>query len=381
MKFGSRQTILGATGILMVCLVGVAMLSGQAAQEPKPQMAEELFKNVQILKGIPVDEFMDTMGMISAALGMNCLDCHTGDSDQSWERFAADTALKRTSRRMLLMVNALNKDNFAGTRSVTCWTCHRGDLRPKVVPNLAVQYSAPVEDPNEIDILPAVSGGPSADQVFDRYIQALGGTQRLANLKSFSAKGTYVGFDTHHTKIPVEIFAKAPNQRSMIVHGAFADRVTTYDGRAGWVAAIEKPLPLLPLTGGNLDGVKIEAMLAFPAQVKQAFSQWRVGASAIDDHEVRILQGTNPRQPPINLYFDESGLLVRMLRFADTPIGRVPTQIDYSDYREVSGVKMPFRWISTWTDGQATIELTEVQANVPIDAARLARPAPARKPQ
>ena len=140
-------------------------------------------------------------------------------------------------------------------------------------------------------------------------------------------------------------------------------------------------MPLLPLTGGNLDGVKIEAMLAFPAQVKQAFSQWRVGASAIDDHEVRILQGTNPRQPPINLYFDESGLLVRMLRFADTPIGRVPTQIDYSDYREVSGVKMPFRWISTWTDGQATIELTEVQANVPIDAARLARPAPARKPQ
>ena len=116
---------------------------------------------------------------------------------------------------------------------------------------------------------------------------------------------------------------------------------------------------MLPLTGGNLDGVKIEAMLAFPAQVKQAFSQWRVGASAIDDHEVRILQGTNPRQPPINLYFDESGLLVRMLRFADTPIGRVPTQIDYSDYREVSGVKMPFRWISTWTDGQATIELTE----------------------
>src|SRR5439155_7450374 len=185
MKFGSRQTILGATGILMVCLVGVAMISGQAAQGPKPQMAEDVFKNVQLLKGIPVDEFMDTMGMISAALGMNCLDCHTGDSDKSWERFGADTALKRTSRRMIQMVSTINKDNFAGTRSVTCWTCHRGDLRPKVVPNLTVQYTAPSEDPNEVDIPPAPAGA-SADQIINKYIQALGGAQRLAGLTSFA---------------------------------------------------------------------------------------------------------------------------------------------------------------------------------------------------
>ena len=376
MTLESSRTILVAMGATLGCVLAVRFASGQAAPAQTPQMAEEVFKNVQILKGIPVDEFMDTMGMISAALGMNCLDCHTADSDTSWERFGADTALKRTSRRMLLMVAAINKDNFAGVRSVTCWTCHRGDLRPKVVPNLAVQYAAPVEDPNEIEILPA-PGGPSADQVFEKYIQALGGAQRLANLTSFAAKGTYVGFDTHHTKIPVEVFAKAPAQRVTIIHTAFADRVITYDGRAGWIAAIEKPLPLMPLTGGNLDGLKIEAILSFPTQIKQTFSQWRVGSADIDDHEVRVVQGTNPRQPPVNLYFDESGLLVRMVRFADTPIGRVPTQVDYADYREVSGVKMPFRWTATWTDGQTTVELTEVQPNVPIDAAKFARPAPA----
>jgi len=352
------------------------MASSQAVQEPKPQMAEDVFKNVQLLKGIPVDEFMDTMGMISAALGMNCLDCHTSDSDTAWERFGADTALKRTSRRMIQMVSTINKDNFAGTRSVTCWTCHRGDLRPKVVPNLTVQYTAPSEDPNEVDIPPAPAGA-SADQIINKYIQALGGAQRLAGLTSFAAKGTYTGFDTHHTKVPVEIFAKAPNQRAMIIHGAFADRTTTYDGRAAWVAAIEKPMPLLPLTGGNLEGLKVEAMLTFPAQMKQVFNQWRVGATAIDDHDVQVLQGINPRQAPVNLYFDDSGLLVRLVRFADTPIGRVPTQIDYSDYREVAGVKIPFKLISTWTDGQTIIELTDVQANVPIDAAKFGRPAPA----
>ena len=93
------------------------------------------------------------------------------------------------------------------------------------------------------------------------------------------------------------------------------------------------------------------------------------------------MQGTNPRQPPVNFYFDESGLLVRVVRFVETAVGRVPTQTDYSDYREVAGVKIPFRWIATWTDGQATTELTEVQPNAAIEASRFARPAPAPRPK
>jgi len=361
----------------MVCFVGISVSGGQRGAEPKPQMAEELFKNVQVLKGIPVDEFMDTMGMISAALGLNCLDCHTSDSDTAWERFAADTTMKRTSRRMIQMVAAINKENFAGVRSVTCWTCHRGDLRPSTLPNLEIQYSAPMEDPNDIQIRPGGSG-PTADQVFDKYFQALGGTQRLASLTSFTAKGTYTGFDTHHTKVPIEIFAKAPNQRTFITHAAFADRVSAYNGREGWIAAVEKPLPLIPTTGGNLEGQKIEAMMSFPAQIKQAYNQWRVTSTSIEDKDVRVLQGTSPMRPPLNLYFDDTGLLVRMVRFSDTPIGRVPTQIDYSDYRVVAGVKIPFRLVSTWTDGRVTIELTEVQPNVAIDASKFERPAPAQ---
>jgi photosynthetic reaction center cytochrome c subunit len=372
-----RRTILCLMGIVMVCLLGTTISSGQRGPEAKPQMAEELFKNVQVLKGIPVDEFMDTMGMISAALGLNCLDCHTSDSDTAWERFAVDTAMKRTSRRMIQMVAGINKDNFGGGKSVTCWTCHRGDLRPATLPNLTVQYSAPTEDPNDIQIRPG-GGGPSADEVFNKYYQALGGTQRLASLTSWTAKGTYTGFDTHHTKVPVEIYAKAPNQRTLIIHAAFADRVSAYNGREGWVAAVEKPLPLLPMTGGNLEGQKIEALMAFPSQIKQAFEQWRVGTTSIEDKDVRVLQGINPRQPPLNLYFDDTGLLVRMVRIVDTPIGRVPTQIDYSDYRDVAGVKVPFRLISTWTDGRVTIELTNVQPNVAIDASRFDRPAPAQ---
>ena len=362
------------------CLLGSALTLAQAGQTPRPQMSEEVFKNVQVLKGIPIDEFMDTMGMFSAALSLNCIDCHVPESVGTWDKFADDTPLKQTARRMVTMVNAINKDHFRGVRSVSCYTCHNGNLQPRVIPNLAAQYATPVEDPNDTNIH-TVPGGPTVDQVFEKYIQAVGGSQRLASLTSFTAKGTFIGFETEQTKVGVDIFAKAPGQRTTIVHTNIGDSVRVFDGRAAWIAAPDKPLPLMTLTGGNLDGAKIDAIVTFPAQIKEAFRQWRVGATGIDDKEVRVVQGTNPRQPPVNFYFDESGLLVRVVRFVDTAVGRVPTQTDYSDYREVAGVKIPFKWIATWTDGQATTELTEVQPNAAIDASRFARPAPAPRPK
>src|SRR5262245_37230275 len=129
MKTKPRRTFFCLMGIVMVCLLGTTISSGQRGPEPKQQMAEELFKHVQVLHVMPVDQLMDMMRMISAALGLNCLDCHTSDSDTVWERFAVDTAMKRTSRRMIQMVAGINKDNFGGGKNVTCWTCHRGDLR------------------------------------------------------------------------------------------------------------------------------------------------------------------------------------------------------------------------------------------------------------
>ncbi|HYR41474.1 MAG TPA: photosynthetic reaction center cytochrome c subunit family protein [Terriglobia bacterium] len=380
MKLRSTRMVLGVIGVLVLGLMGVVLARGQAAQAQRPQMAEEVFKNVQVLKGIPVDEFMDTMGMFAASLSLNCIDCHVAESVDKWDRFADETPLKRTARTMLLMVTAINKENFKGVRSVSCYTCHRGDLRPKVVPSLIVQYSAPVEDPNEVEIPPNAKG-PSPDEVFSKYIQALGGAQRLASLTSFTASGTFIGFETEQTKVPVDIFVKAPAQRTTVVHTRLGDSVRVYDGRAAWIAAPDRPLPLMTLTGGNLEGARIDGILSFPTQLRQAFTQWRVGATAIDDKDVVVLQGTSPRQPPVNLYFDNSGLLVRVVRLVDTAVGRVPTQIDYSDYREVAGVKMPFHWTVTWTDGQATTELSEVRPNVAIDAARFARPAPAPQPK
>jgi hypothetical protein len=357
---------------------GLAVTARGQSASPKPRMVEEVFKNVQVLKGISVGEFMDTMGFFSASLGSNCVHCHVDASLTHWEKFAEDVPRKRMARQMVLMVNAINKNNFGGARVVTCYSCHHGDVRPEGVPSLLSQYSLPVEDPNKVEIVPDAPAEPSADQILDKFIKALGDVGRLT---SFIAKGTYEGYETYEQKVPFEVFAKAPNERTTIVHTQSGDSTSTFDGQAGWTAAVDKPVMLLPLSpGGELDGARLEADLSFPGNIKRALSQWRVGfpLTAIEDRPVQIVQGTGAGGTRVKLFFDvKSGLLVRVLRYTNTIVGTVPTQIDYSDYRDVVGTKIPFHWVVTWTDGQSKIDLSDVQPNVPIDAAKFARPAPA----
>ena len=354
-----------------------ALLCGAPANG---QMAEDVFKNVQVLKGISVSEFMGTMGFFSASLSLNCTDCHISESSGDWARYADDTPLKRTARRMIVMVNNLNKDNFGGRRAVTCYSCHRGTIFPKVIPNLADQYGAPPpDDPNEVEIIGRAPATVSAEQILDKYIQALGGAERLANLTSFAAKGTYQGYDTDLEAVPLDVFAKAPGQRTTTIHLRIGDSITTYDGRAGWIAAPDKPVPLLTLAGADLDGVKLDAALSLPTGLKQALGQWRAGfpKAAIGDREVQIVQGTAEGGSRVKLFFDkQSGLLLRVVLYTATAVGIIPAQTDYSDYREVAGVKIPFKWTAVWTDGRSEFEMTDVKPNVAIDAAKFGKPSP-----
>jgi len=321
------------------------------------------------------------MGFFAAALGLNCTGCHVAESLQDLAKFAEDVPRKRMARQMILMVNAINKANFGGRRAVTCISCHRGTQVPETIPSLTDQYTVPPEDPDRIEIVPDGPTEPTADQILDKYIEALGGRQRLAAVTSFVGKGTIEGYDTYHVKVPVELYAKAPNQRTMVSHTQNGDTTTVFNGRAGWLAGADKPVPLLTLLpGAELDGAKLDADLCFPAGVKQALNNWRVGfpVTTIDDQDMNIIQGTGAGKMRVKLYFNaKTGLLARQLRYADTPVGMVPTQVDYSDYRDVAGVKMPFKIVVTWTDGQSIIELKDIQPNVPIDAARFAKPAPA----
>jgi hypothetical protein len=155
------------------------------------------------------------------------------------------------------------------------------------------------------------------------------------------------------------------------------------------------------LIGSDLDGARVDALLSFPGQIKTALTGWRSGppttitdlpapdsqsslqegGASEQSHVVDVVQGNGPRGTFVTLYFDQkTNLLLRELRFGNSPIGRVPTQIDFADYRDVDGIKFPFRITYAWLDGRDSIVLDEIKTNVPIDEARFGRPAPLTRP-
>jgi photosynthetic reaction center cytochrome c subunit len=398
MKLVSMRMIRGAAGTALACALGLALASGQTAPAPKPkpattpaaagaqakapgaQMSDVVFKNVQALKGIPVDEFMGTMGFLAASLSLNCTDCHISESASSWPRYADDTPIKITARKMIFMVNAINKANFGGSKFVTCWTCHRGNQRPTVIPSLLEQYSPPPpDDPNEVTVNLDAYQGPTVDQILDKYLQALGGPQKVAAMTSVVAKGMYMGYDTDFSPVDLDIYVKAPDLKSTVIHMIAGDSVTTFDGKNGWIASPDKPIPLMDMSGGTLDGAKVDASVFFPANIKQMLTNYKPAVASIDDKMVAVVTGTSGARLPVKLYFDpESGLLLREVRYIPTMVGTNPLQIDFADYRDVNGFKFPFHWVTTWTDGQSTTDLSSVQINTTIAAKQFNKPAPAK---
>jgi hypothetical protein len=373
MKSPNHLVVTGA----VACLGAVLPFGSAAFAQAKPQMADDVFKNIQVLKGLTVDEFMGTMGLFSAALNVCCGDCHTGagGSNPKWED---DPPRKKTARRMVQVMNKVNHDSFGGAQMVTCWTCHRGSANPATTPPIDSIYGDPVPMPT--DILPAATSGavqPTADKIFDKYIQALGGTDKLAALESYSAKGTSLVFGADKGD-PAEIYAKAPDQLVTTVHQREGDMVRTSDGHEAWVALPLTVVQEYLLTASASEGGKLDGQLAFPGNIKGFFNNWRVSFPAsIDGHDVYVVQGTRAPGLVATFYFDQqSGLLTRMVRYANSAVGRVPTQIDYSDYRAVAGVQIPFKRVYGWVSGREEYTLTDVQPNVPVDQAKFAKPVP-----
>jgi photosynthetic reaction center cytochrome c subunit len=383
---------------LLAALFTPAAALAQSAPSEKPLLAEQVFKNVQVLRGISVDDFMETMGIMTAALQFDCSDCHAnaGTDRVDW---AADTPRKVMARKMVTMVQKINKEDFAGVQMVTCWTCHRNRDRPLVTPRMEVIYGEP--DLVQDDVVVPTPGLPKPETILDKFIEASGGAQRLAGLTSFVGRGTSVGFGGFGGGGDVEIDAKLPDQRSTIIlfkaETGRGDQIRSYDGHTGWVRTPLNVLGEYQLNGSDLDGALFDAQLSFPGQIKQILTNLKTGPpTGIMDlpgpqsqtslqkditlggsHSVNVVQGTGPRGLLVTLYFDrQSGLLLRELRYGKSPIGRVPTQIDYDDYRDVDGVKLPFRITYAWLDGRDSIELRDIKLNVPIDEAKFGRPAP-----
>lgn len=364
MSHVARKTALVSSALLLAlagALLAARAQSRAAKDAPAAKTAAEQFKNIQILKDIPADQLIPAMQFMTASLGVDCEYCHV---EKAFDK--DDKKPKQFARHMMEMVFNINKDNFEGQRWVTCYSCHRGSPKPIAVPVISTERAP--EAPGETA---SATGLPSPQSLLDAYLAAVGGSEGLAKVTSRVAKGTVTAFGSQ--RLPVEIYAQAPDKRVSVLRVKGGESVTAYNGTVGWLSV---PGRVHRMNAQEAAGAKMDADFQFPAHVKSLYPKWETRAGEkIDGRETWLVVGIREGQPPLELYLEQkSGLLVRLVRYLDSPLGYNPTQIDYADYRLADGVKVPYRWTVARPGNRFTVQVEELQQNVPVDASRFAAP-------
>ena len=373
---GHKRTAGQATLVAGALAISIALaVLAASAQAPQggtplaPKTAAQQFKNIQVLKAIPADQLIPAMQFITASLGVDCEYCHV---ERAFDK--DDKKPKQFARHMMEMMITVNNENFEGQRWVTCYTCHQGAAKPVSVPVISERPRAPERVGSE--------GGekntnPPGESLLDKYLAAVGGADALKKIDTRVAKGSATAFDDQ--KMPVEIYAKSPDKRVSTMKMRDGDSVTAYNGKVGWLAV---PGRVHMMNAQESFGAKMDADLAFAADVKSLYPKWQTEVGEkIDGHETWLVVGEKDGGPPLKLYLDkQTNLLVRLIRFIDSPLGYNPTQIDYADYRATDGVKIPYRWTVARPGNRFTIQVDQLQQNVPVDDAKFVPPPPPPPP-
>ena len=205
-----------------------------------------------------------------------------------------------------------------------------------------------------------------------KYIDAIGGAAAVSKITTRVEKGNTI---TGETKTPIDLYMKAPNKRVSVSHGQNGDSITAFDGTAGWQGGGRGgPRAMAPIDSMS---AMMDAAISFPTGLKALLAQTRVFTDKIGDKEYYVISGHGPGTPAqVRLYFDEqTGLLTRMIRYNDAGLGNMPVQLDYADYRDADGIKIPFKWTLSRPQGRFSIQVDSVQQNVPVDDAKFVKPA------
>ncbi|MCU1227227.1 MAG: hypothetical protein JWO97_111 [Acidobacteria bacterium] len=286
----------------VLSLVAIAAVAAETTSDPP---VEKTKKNIKTLTGMPTSQLIPAMAFMSNSLGVTCSHCH-GEKWESDEKPAKDAA-----RRMIVMQKAINTAHYEGKTVVTCNSCHQGHVTPPPIPLVAsAGWNQPAAAPK--------TTLPAAAEVLEHYVKALGGDEAL----------------------------KAARGRTS--HG----EVTRNNGR---VAPVSKPFTLKQEVPQK---ITVETELSYPPEANREFvgNFYRslairsidvpmvvTGVETIRGKSAYVVELTPKEGRPERLYFDrESGLLLRRYRERETPVGVLPEEYDYDDYRVVDGVKTPF---------------------------------------
>jgi photosynthetic reaction center cytochrome c subunit len=363
----------------LLCSISLATIAifsaffGAHAKNPQPasgKTAAQEFKNIRVLKEVPADQIIPAMQFISASLGVECEYCHV---EHAFDK--DDKKPKKIARSMMEMMVNINKENFENHREVTCYSCHRGAVKPVSVPIISAEEKVPGPPTKEAE----KAEFPKPEALLGKYLDVVGGADALSKITSRVQKGSVNAFGGLQ---PFEVYSKAPFMRFATVHLKNMDSTTAYDGKNGWMSV---PGRVRPMNAQESEGARMDADIALPAHLSSMFSKLETQqGETIDGHATWQVIGSREGKPPVRLFLDQqSGLLLRIVRYTDSPLGLNPLQIDFADYRDSGGVNIPFRWTQSRPGNHFTVQIESSEVNVPLDDAKFAPPSqpPAAAPK
>lgn len=334
----------------------------KAEQDKRP--AEQVYKNIQTLKGVPAGRWTMLMTMFSKSLGVDCTYCHVpGEFEKD------DKPAKLVARKMLGLTGAIAREIYKGPTSINCYTCHRGKTQPVSFPPPASSgNSTKPAEPKSPEITRSGSL-PPASQVIESYMKAVGGAAAFDKLKTRVLKGSLLaesGFTA-----PLEIYVKAPDKVLMVLHTPGGGATVGFNGKTAWQ---KNENGIREMSGGEADFLKRQMQTFVGTGLDARLSNLEIkGKAKLGERETYVIE---PASSAITkMYFDvQTGLLLRQEEDVDAPEGKTKLIVEFDDYRELDGVKLPFsrRW--TRPGFSFTQRFDEIKHNVSIDDSRFEKP-------
>src|ERR1044072_6260320 len=362
--------------LLVVVAITLVFVSTTSSEQAADKPVEQVHKNIQVLKGLPSSQLLPVMHFMRTSLGVRCDYCHVAENGKYW---MDEKPAKQTARRMLEMVASINRDNFGGQPGGTCNTCHRGSTKPAGVP--AIGQGAFTDATRADDAATAPAPLPTSEQVFSKYIEALGGVDVVAKIKTRTTKVTMLRPKLINSGTPkaailnrgetwtAETFHKSPNKYLAVITTPGGVIYQGFNGTVGW---IKTPRGQRTMNNAELEWIKRDADLYDALKLKERYAKASVtGRERLGDREVYVVDARSVGNKAERLYFDvKSGFLVRRIVFTEIKLGLDPEQTDYEDYRSVDGVWLPFTIRVSYLDDNhygTTRVLTDVKQNAPLD--------------
>jgi hypothetical protein len=374
--------------VALAFLMTLGLRAQQGTPSPPPpapgQLAPQYYKNIKILTKVPADQLRTQMEYFTASLGVQCNFCHVQNQFDRDEKPQKDRA-----RKMMQMVDRFNAIS-ANEITLNCATCHHGRTPPERTPSLAVEMT-PAEA-SAFAAARATRGGPggpgragpgggrgrgpaapqpkpteTVDMVVEKYVQALGGHAALEQAKTRVFEGTQTTRDLQTQ--PIKIQETSTGEYRADVNTQPNPVVRAFDGKTAWVAG-QGP------NARELEGVQA-AQIARPTDfglalnLRTKYKSLAVhGYGSIDGVATIALEGDPASEIGETLEFDrQSGLLLRRSIQTRTAYGNLAEQVDYSDYHDVAGVKVPHQVRYTTWQQVTTEKFTDVKINAPVDDA------------